>query len=43
MIPLKTVQDDPRIKPFLLKQKVQKRLDESIAKLKTTAKIQKFV
>lgn len=43
VIPLSDVQADPRIKPFLLKQKVQKRLDESIAKLKTAAKIQKYV
>jgi peptidyl-prolyl cis-trans isomerase C len=43
VIPLSEVQADPRIKPFLLKQKVQKRLDESIAKLKTAAKIKKYV
>ncbi|PQV63892.1 peptidyl-prolyl cis-trans isomerase C [Abditibacterium utsteinense] len=43
VIPLSEVQADPRIKPFLLKEKVQKRLDESIAKLKTTAKIKKYV
>lgn len=43
VIPLSQVQADPRIKPFLLKDKVQKRLDESIAKLKTTANIKKYV
>lgn len=43
VIPLSEVQADPRIKPFLLKEKVKKRLDESIAKLKTTAKIKKYV
>lgn len=43
VIPLSQVQNNPELKAFLLKQKVQKRLDENIAKLKTTAKIQKFV
>ena len=43
VIPLSEVQADPRIKPFLLKEKVQKRLEESIAKMKTAAKIKKYV
>ncbi len=43
VIPLTEVQADPRVKPYLLKEKVQKRLDESIIKLKATAKIKKFV
>ena len=33
----------PRLKAFLLKQKVQKRLEESIAKLKTAGKVKKYV
>jgi parvulin-like peptidyl-prolyl isomerase len=40
-IPLATIQADPRMKALLLKQKVQKRLDESIAKLRAGAKIKK--
>ncbi len=43
VIPLSEVQADPSMKPFLLKEKVQKRLDESIAKLKAAAKIKKYV
>ncbi len=43
VIPLSEVQADPRIKPFLLKEKVQKRLDENIAKFKAAAKIKKYV
>jgi peptidyl-prolyl cis-trans isomerase C len=43
VIPLVDVQKDPGLKAYLLKQKVQKRLDESIAKLKTAAKIKKNV
>ncbi|BCM93858.1 foldase protein PrsA 1 [Abditibacteriota bacterium] len=42
-VPLKDVQNDPQLKALLLKQKVQARLDERIAKLRTDAKIQKYV
>ena len=42
-IPLATIQADPRMKALLLKQKVQKRLDENIAKLRASAKIKKNV
>lgn len=40
---LKDVQDDPRLKALLLKQKVQARLDEQIAKLRTSATIKRNV
>ncbi len=43
VIPLSEVQNNPQVKAYLLKQKVQKRLDDSIAKFKTTAKINKYV
>lgn len=42
-LPLAEIQKDPNMKAYLLKEKVQKRLDENIAKLKTTAKIKKNV
>ncbi|RYG75363.1 hypothetical protein EON80_00880 [bacterium] len=41
VIPLADVQKDPGVKAYLLKQKVQKRLDERISALKTAAKITK--
>lgn len=43
VVPLADVQKDPRLKSYLLKEKVQKRLDESISKLRTAAKIKKNV
>ncbi len=42
-VPLAEIQKDPQMKAYLLKQKVQKRLDDNIAKLKTTANIKKNV
>jgi peptidyl-prolyl cis-trans isomerase C len=46
VLTLAEVQADPQIGPglksLLLKQKVQKRLEESIAKLKTTGKVKKY-
>jgi peptidyl-prolyl cis-trans isomerase C len=41
VVPLADIQKDPRLKTLILKNKVQKRLDESITKLRTAAKIKK--
>ncbi len=42
-VPLSTVQSSPQIKAIVLKQKVQARLDERIAKLRAAATIKKYV
>ncbi len=42
-VPLADIQKDPQVKTILLKQKVQARLDETIAKLRAAATIKKNV
>jgi parvulin-like peptidyl-prolyl isomerase len=43
VLPLADAQKNPELRAYLLKQKVQKRLDETIVKLKGSAKIKKNV
>lgn len=43
VVPLKDVQSSAQLKALLLKQKVQARIDEGIAKLRATAVIKKYV
>lgn len=43
VLPLSDAQKNPELRAYLLKQKIQKRLDDSIVKLKTSAKIKKYV
>jgi len=43
VVPLATVEEDPRVRAFLLKPKIQKRLDDEVAKLKAESDIRIFI